>query len=108
MPEMHQSRDLSTVLYTLLFVEHRTPVTLAEYHAPFARAAMSGPPGGAIRSYGAAVLGLLPNNSLLLSHTDLTWNPVRCVAVSYNSCRLLVTASRGVTLVLIAVVCLLL
>ena len=36
-----------------------------------------GPGGGAVQSYGQAVLASLPRKSLLLSHTDLTWNSVR-------------------------------
>lgn len=35
------------------------------------------PPGAVVWGYGAAILSQLPDDSLLLSHTDLTWNSVR-------------------------------
>jgi hypothetical protein len=38
-------------------------------------------PGLSVQSYGETVLAQLPNNSLLLSHTDLTWNSVRYLQV---------------------------
>ena len=59
----------------------RLPRDNATLLAPFSLESMSAPPGFALRSYARAILAQLPNNSLLLSHTDLTWNPVRYLQV---------------------------
>jgi hypothetical protein len=39
------------------------------------------PAGLSVHSYGSTILSQLPEDSLLLSHTDLTWNSVRYLQV---------------------------